>query len=284
MTKPKFLTVGLVAGSMALGALLGAIVFSPGLGFASTETEDGDGMVEICVGALVVPPVEVAADAIGIEAADLVAALRDGQTIAEVAEANGVAPSVVVDAIVAAQRERLAGAVEEGELTQEEADELAATLEEQATDLVNGEAELPPWGGRQGPWGHPGLWGFADGPVAAAANAIGIDAADLVSALRDGQTIAEVAEGRGVETSVVVDAVADALQERLAAAVENGWIDRDEADELAADLAEQAAAVVNGELMPGPWHGRGPFGSAGGWHDGDDDTDGEADQEEPTLT
>jgi transposase-like protein len=283
MTKPKLLTVGLVAGSMALGALLGAIVLSPGLGFAATETEDGDGMVEVCVGALVVPPIEVAADAIGIEADDLVAALRDGQTIAEVAEANGVEPSVVVDAIVAAQRERLTAAVEEGTLTQEEADELAATLEEQATDLVNGEAELPPWDGHQGPWGHPGLWGFADGPVAAAADAIGIEAADLVAALRDGQTIAEVAEANGVETSVVVDAVAGSLQERLDSAVENGWIDQGEADELAADLAEQAAAFVNGELMPGPWHGRGPFGSPGGW--GDDNTDdGEVDQEELTLT
>src|SRR5690606_35881100 len=62
-----------------------------------------------------------AADAIGISVEDLRSALMDGQTIAEVADANGVDPQAVVDAMVAEAEEHLAEKVAEGELTQEEA-------------------------------------------------------------------------------------------------------------------------------------------------------------------
>ena len=86
---------------------------------------------------------ETAAEAIGIEPAALREALADDQTIAEVAEANGVDPATVVAALVAEAQERLAQAVADGHITQEEADERAATLEERMTDLVNGELEFP---------------------------------------------------------------------------------------------------------------------------------------------
>jgi len=48
-----------------------------------------------------------AAKAIGVERKELVAALRDGQTVAQVAEANGVDSQSVVDAIVEARTKRL---------------------------------------------------------------------------------------------------------------------------------------------------------------------------------
>jgi hypothetical protein len=205
-------------------------------------------------------PIEVAAETIGIEPSELLTEVRDGATIAEVAEANGVDPQAVVDAIGAQQRERLDQAVEDGVLTQEEADERAADLEQRAADLVNGELDLPLW--ERGPLvGHPGLWGFADGPLAAAAGAIGIEADELISEVADGATIAEVAGEHGVEVSAVVDAIVASLQERLDAAVENGWITQEEAEERAADLEDQATAIVNGEAGPfgGPW-GHRPFG------------------------
>jgi hypothetical protein len=47
------------------------------------------------------------ADAIGISSDDLRAALRDGQTIAQVAEAHGVDPQDVIDALVAHATERI---------------------------------------------------------------------------------------------------------------------------------------------------------------------------------
>lgn len=72
-----------------------------------TETpEDGEGegrRGRHCGGRL-----DTAAETIGIEVDALRAALDEGQTIAEVAEANGVDPQTVIDAMVDASDERLA--------------------------------------------------------------------------------------------------------------------------------------------------------------------------------
>ena len=95
---------------------------------------------------------EAAAEAIGIEPSALRDALQDGQTIAEVAEANGVDPADVIAAMVADAQERIAAAVTEGRITQEEADERLADLEQRMTDIVNGDAEFPH--GPGGPGGH----------------------------------------------------------------------------------------------------------------------------------
>ena len=79
-----------------------------------------------------------AAAAIGIEESALRDALDGGQSIAEVAEANGVDAQDVIDAMVTAKADQLAEKVEEGRLTQAEADEKAADLESRITDQVNG--------------------------------------------------------------------------------------------------------------------------------------------------
>jgi hypothetical protein len=81
---------------------------------------------------------EAAATAIGIEEADLKAALESGDSIADVAEANGVDASVVIDAMVDAKTERIAEKVEEGRITQEQADEKLAEVETNIADRVNG--------------------------------------------------------------------------------------------------------------------------------------------------
>jgi polyhydroxyalkanoate synthesis regulator phasin len=103
------------------------------------------------------------AESLGIEEDELRSELQDGKTIAEIAEEQGVDVQDVIDDIVAAQRERLDEAVADGDLTQEEADEILAGAEERVTAFVNGERpdpenlpDLPDmrheW--RGGPWGH----------------------------------------------------------------------------------------------------------------------------------
>ena len=84
---------------------------------------------------------EAAAEAIGIDEADLRTQLEEGATIAEVAEANGVAVDTVIDAMVDAKAERLADKVEAGRITQDEADEKLAGIEDRTTHRVTGESE-----------------------------------------------------------------------------------------------------------------------------------------------
>ncbi len=84
-----------------------------------------------------------AAEAIGIDEADLRTALDNGDSIADVAEANGVSVDSVIDAMVDAKTERIAEKVAEGRLTQEEADEKLADLETRIADRVNGVEDAP---------------------------------------------------------------------------------------------------------------------------------------------
>ncbi|PLS74908.1 MAG: hypothetical protein CYG61_10220 [Actinobacteria bacterium] len=79
----------------------------------------------------------VAAGAIGISETDLLSALRSGQSIAQVAESQGVAVKKVVDALVADAKTRLAAKVTAGELTQAQADQRAGTLADRITAQVN---------------------------------------------------------------------------------------------------------------------------------------------------
>ena len=85
-----------------------------------------------------------AANAIGVTAEELRSALQSGQSIADVAKSKNVDPQAVIDAMVAAMNQRLAESVSSGKITQEKADELAASATTRITDQVNGVARLRP--------------------------------------------------------------------------------------------------------------------------------------------
>jgi polyhydroxyalkanoate synthesis regulator phasin len=87
---------------------------------------------------------ETAAEVIGIDVADLGDALRNGQTVAEVAEANSVSVQAVIDALVAEINSHLDQAVEDGKLTAERADEIRSTAPDRIDSMVNGELEYRP--------------------------------------------------------------------------------------------------------------------------------------------
>jgi polyhydroxyalkanoate synthesis regulator phasin len=135
----------------------------------------------------------------------------------------------------------LSGLVSDGSITQDQADEVAATLDE---------AGIGHGGGHRG-------GGF---DLSAAATALGMTDDELRTALEaDGTTLADVAEQQGVEVGALVDALVAAQQERIAAAVEDGRITQEQADQRLADLEERVTERVNSEApVGGPGHGPGP--------------------------
>ncbi len=76
------------------------------------------------------------AEVIGVDAETLRTELAGGATVADVATANGVEVEAVVDVIVTERTERIESAVERGRLTDDEAAERLAGLEEQVTTRV----------------------------------------------------------------------------------------------------------------------------------------------------
>ena len=99
---------------------------------------------------------DIVAETLGMTTDELREALADGQTIAELAEAKGVALEDIAAALVTEHTERLQQAVENGRLTQEEADEKIAEMQVKILEqLESGE-----FGGPVG----PGVPGGCDGP------------------------------------------------------------------------------------------------------------------------
>jgi polyhydroxyalkanoate synthesis regulator phasin len=95
---------------------------------------------------------ETAADALGLTEAELRTALEpDGTSLADVAQDQGVDVGTLVDALVQAQQDRIAQAVEDGRLTQAEADERLADLEARVTERVNSDDLIRGHHGRGGP-------------------------------------------------------------------------------------------------------------------------------------
>ena len=78
--------------------------------------------------------------------------LQEGQSLAAVAEAQGVPLETLVDGLVAAAEEHEAEHVEAGEIPQEQTDERLADVEERISTLV--EQEGLPMRGGHGPGGR----------------------------------------------------------------------------------------------------------------------------------
>ena len=91
--------------------------------------------------------VVAAAEALGLTEDELRTQTQAGSTLADIAEAQGVAEADLVDALVEAAEARLAEAVTAGRLTQAEADARADDLEARITDSLD---ELCGPGGRSG--------------------------------------------------------------------------------------------------------------------------------------
>ncbi|HSL59035.1 MAG TPA: hypothetical protein VK866_14415 [Acidimicrobiales bacterium] len=187
--------------------------------------------------------IQEAAALLDMEPRDLLAALRDGATLAELAEAEGVSVDDLIAAMLTRPQERLAEAVEDGVLTQEEADAHLARITEQVTAIVNGEIE--PIGGPRD-------------SMAGVAELLGLEPSEVVEALRGGQTLADLAGDAGVSVEDLVDALLANHAERLDRAVENGRLTADEAAERLAEIEDHVTDVVNGDAEP-----RGPRGDGG---------------------
>ena len=129
--------------------------------------------------------------------------------------------------------ETLAPLVQDGTISQEQADKVIETL-----------IAARPEGG--GPGGHGGGRGHGGGfGGEAAAEALGISVDELRTALRDGQTIAQVAESKGVSIDTVIAAIVAERTAKIEERVTAGDLTREEADEQLADLTERVTEQVN---------------------------------------
>lgn len=97
------------------------------------------------------------AETLGLDGAEIREALQNGDSIADIAEAQGVDLDTIVDGLIAEAEERLGAAVEAGRIDEAQAAEMLERAEEKADEILSGEFEFE---GRRGFGGR----GFGPGP------------------------------------------------------------------------------------------------------------------------
>jgi polyhydroxyalkanoate synthesis regulator phasin len=165
--------------------------------------------------------------------------------IDDAASQLGVEPAELSDALKQALKNRVDEAVDDGRLTQEQADELKERIDADDYPLLFGR------GGHGGPRGFGGFGGFGRhahfGVLATAASFLGMTEAELREELEN-KTLAEIAKEQGKTPAGLVQQLVATHTKRIDQAVADGSITEEQATELKADLEERVEALVDGEL------------------------------------
>ncbi|GIK42051.1 MAG: hypothetical protein BroJett011_58840 [Chloroflexota bacterium] len=206
--------------------------------------------------------IAVAAEKLGLTTQELLTELQAGKTIAEVAAEKNVAVDDIVEAVVASRTERLNQLVTDGQLTQEQADAMLTLMKANITERIN--AEWPAggfgrgmmggdrWGGGMmggmmggGRWGGGmmggimggGRWGGpGNSPMFTVAEELGLTPVELMTELRAGKSVADIAAEKNVAVDTIVDAVLAPRTDRLNDLVAKGQLTQEEVDSRLANL------------------------------------------------
>lgn len=137
------LVAGLALGSVGIAyavAETGPAGCAPGLGMGRSIRDAGGRLVDIV------------AELTGLTVEEVRAARAEGESFADIAEANGSSADEVVEAALEARKEFLDSKVEDGVITQEQADAAFERMSERLNERITADEVGPPaWsGGGQG--------------------------------------------------------------------------------------------------------------------------------------
>jgi hypothetical protein len=204
-------------------------------------------------------------DLLGMTPGQLLDAQLGGQTLLDIAKGKGVTEQQLTDAVQAARKASLDQAVKDGRMTQAQAD--------QFTQNDPGNSAGPRGNGGRSPLGNFMLGGSP--MFKAVADLLGMTPGQLLDAQLAGQTVLDIAKGKGVTEQQLADAILAARKDSLDQAVKAGRLTQAQADSslerlkamAPADLVNQLDSLDNGP-QGGPGGGmRGggrPFGGPRG--------------------
>jgi ribosomal protein S20 len=204
--------------------------------------------------------IDAAADYLGVTAEQLRTELEDGDSLADVAREKGKS----VDGLKAAMRNALKAdldkAVDDGVVTQEQADSLYEKLAPGIDRLVESDFRFP----KPFPPGFGFGFGLGLGNAdleKAAADYLGLTEAQLEERLEDGDSLSEIAKDEGKSVDGLKAALKKAVRDDLDAAVDKGAITKAQADDLYGHLSEHVDRLVeNGGRFGFRMKFRGPGG------------------------
>jgi ribosomal protein S20 len=205
---------------------------------------------------------DTAADYLGMDEPDVREALRDGKSLADVANDKGKTVDGLKQALRNAIRKDADDAVEDGVLTRQQADRMVEKLSDAVNQLVEerGGPGLefgfrgPGFGlGPLGPLEKgivPGAFPGAD-LMETAANYLGMDESDVRAALRDGKSLADLAKDKGKTVDGLKQALRNVIRKDADEAVEDGVLTKKQADRLVEKFGNAVDKLVEGSLRDG---------------------------------
>ncbi|CAG7644547.1 hypothetical protein ACFQI7_09975 [Paenibacillus allorhizosphaerae] len=199
---------------------------------------------------------------LGVEESAVQDELKQGKTLAQIAEAKGLALDAYVQKLVDAQTKAIDEQVAAGKLKQEQADKLKSGL----SDRIKKSVESKSFGG---PENHPGGhgFGFAGGNlVKETATILGVEESAIQDELKQGKTLAQIAEAKGLALDAYVQKLVDAQTKTIDEQVTAGKIKQEQADKLKSGLVDRTKKFVESKGFGGPGQRpEGPgFGFVGG--------------------
>jgi uncharacterized protein (DUF433 family) len=255
---------GLVAG-LVLGSLGIATAVTPSEGAAPQESDAPTWCPEPmwragkAIGAAGGRLVDVVSDLTGLAADDVAEKRHAGESFADIAESEGVSASDVVDEALSIRKELLAEKVEDGTITQEQADEMLENMQSRLSEHVESTDQRGPRGRGMG---HRA----AGGVVREMSDLTGLSAQEILERRQSGESFEAIAESKGVSADELISAALKTAGEHIARAVEERGLPQEQADEMLKNLEAHLTEIIasTDELPAPPSGGRGP----GGGHSG----------------
>jgi hypothetical protein len=172
---------------------------------------------------------------LGVTEQHLAAGLRSGETLAQIATAQGKSVSGLEQAIEAAVKRRLGRAVAAGKITSQREQLILSRLPARLNKLINNS--------------YPGalirLALFRKGVIRTSAAYLGLTPQALRSQLRAGKTLAQVATAQGKTVRGLEQAIEIMVKTRLANAVATGRITKQREQMIIARLPSRLDMLVN---------------------------------------
>ncbi|WCK54017.1 hypothetical protein PP175_22300 [Aneurinibacillus sp. Ricciae_BoGa-3] len=150
---------------------------------------------------------------LNVDATTLQQDLKAGKSLADIASAQGVDEQKVIDLLVSQQSQRLDQALQSGKLTQDQVTKKKADLQSEIKNRVE----------HKGEFGFEGKHGDRGGQFKDAASVLGMNPQDVLTQLKSGKSLAQIAQSKGISETDLVNQLLQKDKDRLTKMVEQTW-------------------------------------------------------------
>jgi hypothetical protein len=157
---------------------------------------------------------------LGIDDATLKQDFKAGQSLADIAGGKSVDVQKVIDLLVNQESQKIDQKVQAGKLTQAQADQKKAKLADEIKQRVE----------HKGGFGGEHRRGHEEGGLKDVASTLGTTPKDLETQLKNGQTIAQIAQAKGISEDDLINQLLQKDKDRLTKLVEKTWQHKDDGE------------------------------------------------------